>query len=30
MLCTLFVFDCLAFAPSEECCRCLLTKFGLT
>ena len=19
----------LAFVPSEECCRCLLTKFGL-
>ena len=26
---TLFVFGFLAFAPSKECCRCLLTKFGL-
>jgi hypothetical protein len=27
---TLFVFGFLAFAPSKECGRCLLTKFGLT
>src|SRR5262249_36024903 len=27
---TLLVFGCLAFAPSKECCLCLLTKFGLT
>jgi hypothetical protein len=27
---TLFVFGCLAFTPSKECGRCLLTKFGLT
>jgi uncharacterized membrane protein YkgB len=26
---TLFVFGFLAFAPSKECGRCLLTKFGL-
>jgi hypothetical protein len=26
---TLFVFDFLAFVPSKECGRCLLTKFGL-
>jgi hypothetical protein len=26
---TLLVFRCLAFAPSKECCGCLLTKFGL-
>jgi uncharacterized protein DUF4236 len=26
----LFVFGFLAFAPSKECGRCLLTKFGLT
>jgi hypothetical protein len=26
---TLFVFGFLAFAPSKECCICLLTKFGL-
>jgi hypothetical protein len=25
----LLVFGCLACAPSKECCRCLLTKFGL-
>jgi hypothetical protein len=25
----LLVFGCLAFAPSKECGRCLLTKFGL-
>src|SRR5262249_8461975 len=26
----LLVFGCLTCAPSKECCRCLLTKFGLT
>jgi hypothetical protein len=25
----LFVFGFLAFAPNKECCRCLITKFGL-
>jgi hypothetical protein len=29
-LCTLFVFGFLAFTPSKECGRCLITKFGLT
>jgi hypothetical protein len=29
-LCTLFVFGFLHLAPSEECCLCFVTKFGLT